>query len=53
MLQLGVAKYLAGGFAAGFLSPCKASKRSNALCLASFDNEAGRQKDKAKLQVII
>jgi hypothetical protein len=33
----------------GFLPPCKAAKRSNAMCLASFGNEAGRQKDKLQL----
>ena len=37
-----------GKIAVGFLSPCKALKRSNAMCLTSFDNEAGRQKDKAR-----
>ena len=38
------------GYCVGFLPPCKASKRSNALCLASFDNEAGRQKNKQEVK---
>ena len=33
-------------YSAGFFPPCEASKRRNALCLTSFDNDAGRKKDK-------
>ena len=40
-------------YCAGFLLPCKALKRSNAQCLASFNNEAGRQKDKQETANVI
>ena len=40
-----------GKIAVGFLSPDKTSKRSNAMCLASFDNEVWWQKDKARCKV--
>ena len=33
-------------YSVGFFLPCETSKRRNALCLASFDNEAGQKKDK-------
>ena len=38
--------------AAGFLSAGEASKRINAMCLASFDNEAGGKKTRQDVEFI-